>query len=228
MYSSQFSRSTSMFSFEEVLPVPMRIAGSRQIGSHVQQVELTFDPGAFPEVFKGAQRWRSQLIKHQGAHVGLHSSLLLCSRSRGIFCGHHGELLWDGRWRALLCNVASRHKSRRIRPFDDYQYRPGTGRPKVFIAAGTGVAPFVRMVPQAVAEGVPVLLVLGVHAQSLTFCTGTTLQKLRQHRKTFSTFLRYLAAHPSGTVNAATSRRTSIAFRTSPTATCTCAAFQKW
>ncbi len=49
--------------------------------------------------------------------------------------------------------------------FDDYQYHPGTGRSKVFIAAGTGVAPFVSMVPAAAAEGVPVLLVLGVRTE---------------------------------------------------------------
>jgi len=51
-------------------------------------------------------------------------------------------------------------------PFDDFKYRYNTGRPKIFIATGTGVSPFVRMVHEAIKEDLPVLLVLGVPEES--------------------------------------------------------------
>lgn len=47
-------------------------------------------------------------------------------------------------------------------PYDDFPYHYGTDRSKVFLATGTGVAPFVRMVPEAMDEGVAILLILGV------------------------------------------------------------------
>jgi CDP-4-dehydro-6-deoxyglucose reductase len=46
-------------------------------------------------------------------------------------------------------------------PFDDFPYRYGTRRPKVFFATSTGVAPFRRMVEEAIKEEVPSVLLLG-------------------------------------------------------------------
>ena len=46
-------------------------------------------------------------------------------------------------------------------PFDDFPYRYGTRRSKVFFATSTGVAPFRRMVEEALAENLPTVLVLG-------------------------------------------------------------------
>lgn len=51
-------------------------------------------------------------------------------------------------------------------PFDDFPYRYGTGRPKVFFATSTGVAPFRRMVEEAIKEGVPSVLLLGSPKES--------------------------------------------------------------
>lgn len=51
-------------------------------------------------------------------------------------------------------------------PFDDFQYRYDTKRPKIFFATGTGVAPFIRMAQEAITEKTPSLLVLGVPEES--------------------------------------------------------------
>ncbi|MBI3634088.1 MAG: hypothetical protein HY228_00535 [Candidatus Yonathbacteria bacterium] len=46
-------------------------------------------------------------------------------------------------------------------PFDDFPYRYGTGRSKVFFATSTGVAPFRRMTEEALKENVESVLLLG-------------------------------------------------------------------
>jgi len=46
-------------------------------------------------------------------------------------------------------------------PYDDFPYRYRTGRSKVFFATSTGVAPFRRMIDEAIGEGVDVALYLG-------------------------------------------------------------------
>jgi len=51
-------------------------------------------------------------------------------------------------------------------PFDDFPYRAGTGRPKIFFATSTGVAPFRRMVEEALREGLEAILFLGTPKES--------------------------------------------------------------
>lgn len=51
-------------------------------------------------------------------------------------------------------------------PFDDFPYRYGTKRPKVFFATSTGVAPFRMMIDEAVKEGLPAALYLGSPKES--------------------------------------------------------------
>lgn len=46
-------------------------------------------------------------------------------------------------------------------PFDDFSYHAGTGRPKIFFATSTGVAPFRRMVEIPLQEGLEAVLLLG-------------------------------------------------------------------
>lgn len=46
-------------------------------------------------------------------------------------------------------------------PFDDFPYRYGTSRSKVFFATSTGVAPFRRMIEEALKENVESILLLG-------------------------------------------------------------------
>lgn len=46
-------------------------------------------------------------------------------------------------------------------PFDDFPYHAGTGRPKIFFATSTGVAPFRMMADAAIREGLHATIVLG-------------------------------------------------------------------
>jgi CDP-4-dehydro-6-deoxyglucose reductase len=51
-------------------------------------------------------------------------------------------------------------------PFDDFPYRYGTSRRKVFFATSTGVAPFRRMIEEAIKEKVDSVLLLGSPKES--------------------------------------------------------------
>lgn len=51
-------------------------------------------------------------------------------------------------------------------PFDDFPYRYGTGRPKVFFATSTGVSPFRRMIEESIKENVVSVLLLGSPKES--------------------------------------------------------------
>jgi NAD(P)H-flavin reductase len=51
-------------------------------------------------------------------------------------------------------------------PFDDFPYHAGTGRPKIFFATSTGVAPFRMMVEETIKEKVPAILLLGSPKES--------------------------------------------------------------
>ena len=51
-------------------------------------------------------------------------------------------------------------------PFDDFPYRYGTRRNKVFFATSTGVSPFRRMIEEAVTEKVQSVLLLGSPKES--------------------------------------------------------------
>ncbi|MBI5078064.1 MAG: hypothetical protein HZB11_01690 [Candidatus Yonathbacteria bacterium] len=51
-------------------------------------------------------------------------------------------------------------------PFDDFPYHYGTGRAKVFFATSTGVAPFRRMIEEAIKENVNSVLLLGSPKES--------------------------------------------------------------
>lgn len=51
-------------------------------------------------------------------------------------------------------------------PFDDFPYRYSTGRSKVFFATSTGVAPFRRMIEEAIIEKMPSMLLLGSPKES--------------------------------------------------------------
>lgn len=51
-------------------------------------------------------------------------------------------------------------------PFDDFPYHYGTGRPKIFFATSTGVAPFRMMIDEAMKENLPATLYLGSPKES--------------------------------------------------------------
>lgn len=51
-------------------------------------------------------------------------------------------------------------------PFDDFPYRYGTGRSKVFFATSTGVAPFRQMIEEAIKENAESILLLGTPTEA--------------------------------------------------------------
>lgn len=51
-------------------------------------------------------------------------------------------------------------------PFDDFPYKYGTGRPKVFFSTSTGVAPFRMMVDEVIKEKLPATLYIGSPKES--------------------------------------------------------------
>lgn len=51
-------------------------------------------------------------------------------------------------------------------PFDDFPYQAGTGRPKIFFATSTGIAPFRMMAEAAIKEGLHTTILLGSPKES--------------------------------------------------------------
>lgn len=70
-------------------------------------------------------------------------------------------------------------------PYDDFPYRYGTGRSKVFFATSTGVAPFRRMIDEAIKEGVPVCLYLGSPKEG-DVAFKSELEELSRNHPTFT------------------------------------------
>lgn len=70
-------------------------------------------------------------------------------------------------------------------PFDDFPYKYGTGRPKVFFATSTGVAPFRRMIEEAMKEGVPSVLLLGSPKES-DIAFKSELDELSKNNQSFT------------------------------------------
>lgn len=70
-------------------------------------------------------------------------------------------------------------------PFDDFPYRYGTGRSKVFFATSTGVAPFRLMIEEAIKEGVPSVLLLGSPKES-DVAFKTELEELARVNPSFT------------------------------------------
>ncbi|MGB2580614.1 MAG: hypothetical protein WBC83_02870 [Minisyncoccia bacterium] len=66
-------------------------------------------------------------------------------------------------------------------PFDDFPYRYGTGRSKVFFATSTGVAPFRRMIDEAIKEGVDSFLFLGSPKEGDVAFKGELEELSKQH-----------------------------------------------
>lgn len=68
-------------------------------------------------------------------------------------------------------------------PFDDFPYRAGTGRPKIFFATSTGVSPFRRMVEEAITEDAEAVLILGTPKEAdIAFKTDFESLELRYPR----------------------------------------------
>ncbi|HUO75849.1 MAG TPA: FAD-dependent oxidoreductase [Candidatus Paceibacterota bacterium] len=134
--------------------VTMEVIASERIGSHIQKVVLSFphsaglrfDIGCYITPMIGGSVPRSYSIAEWTDST---CTIIVSFSGMGV-----GSRFF-----------ASAPVGTRIEvygPYSDYPYRYGTGRTKVFLATGTGVSPFVRMVPEAINEGMLSLLVLGV------------------------------------------------------------------
>jgi NAD(P)H-flavin reductase len=147
----------SIFSLREP-SVWMHIAESQQVGTHVQRVVLSFDPAAKLSFPVGshiqAMTWGCIPRCYSVAEVDDSSITITVSFSGG------------GAGSRFVATSPVGTKVEVFGPYDDYAYHRGTGRPKIFVAAGTGVAPFVRMVQEAIHEKLPSVLVLGVRTES--------------------------------------------------------------
>lgn len=129
------------------------IVSTSRIGSHIQKVRVEFDTklqGPFPvgsyvqfmiagsipraySVVESDRKTATFIISFSGMGVG---SRFFAAAEAGT------EILGYG-------------------PYDDFPFRKGTNRYKMFLATGTGVAPFIRMAKLAVQEGTPSALLLG-------------------------------------------------------------------
>jgi cytochrome-b5 reductase len=130
------------------------IVASSRIGSHIQKVTLQFDrnllkgpfpigsyvqfmiAGAIPRAYSVVESTKDTatfIMSFSGMGVG----------SRFFSKAPPGTTI-DG-----------------FGPYDDFPYRRNTERYKIFLATGTGVAPFVRMVQVAIREKTPSALLLG-------------------------------------------------------------------
>ncbi len=135
-------------------PVHMyQIVESSRIGSHIQKVRVRFDSalgGPFPvgsyvqfmiagkipraySVAESDDQTATFIISFSGMGVG---ARFFAEAPVGT------EVLGYG-------------------PYDDFPYQAKTQRYKIFLATGTGVAPFVKMVQLAIKERVPSALLLG-------------------------------------------------------------------
>lgn len=131
----------------------MKIIESEKIGSHIQKITLKFegsDKKKFP-VGSYIQPMIGGYVPRAYSVVG--STDTTCT----IIVSFSG--MGVGARYFAKAQVGTEIKV--YGPFDDFPYRAATRRPKVFIATGTGVAPFVEMVLLAINEGVESTLLMG-------------------------------------------------------------------
>jgi NAD(P)H-flavin reductase len=132
----------------------MKIAASEKIGSHIQKVTLSFNPQTklkftigchiMPEIRAGVTRTYSIVETTESTCTILVSFSGMGMGARFFASSPVGKVL------------------KVYGPYSDFLYHYGTKRPNIFMATGTGIAPFVRMIPEAIKEGVEVFLALGV------------------------------------------------------------------
>jgi len=132
----------------------MEIVGTQRIGSHIQKVVLGFvpNPGLQFDVGCYIQPMIADIVPR--AYSVVEWTADTCT----IIVSFSG--MGVGARFFAMAPVGTLFDA--YGPFSDFPYHYGTGRPKVFLATGTGTAPFVAMTREAVLERAPSLLVLGV------------------------------------------------------------------
>jgi len=139
--------------FDEAPHFKGTIIASERIGSRIQKVTVGLPPNISGPFNLGsyvvAYAYGCVPRAYSVAKTDAHSFTLLVSFSGG---GTGARFFRD----ATVGTTTTFYG-----PFDDFPYRYGTGRPKVFFATSTGVAPFRMMVDEVVKEGLPATLYLG-------------------------------------------------------------------
>lgn len=136
----------------------MRVSETEKIGSHIQKVTLRineqsgifFPIGSYIQPMIGGCVPRAYSVAEELAD----GCVIIVSLSGG------------GTGARFFGSVSVGEILKVYGPFDDFQFHAKTGLPKIFLATGTGVAPFVRMIKNAVEEAAPTSLILGVPEES--------------------------------------------------------------
>ena len=134
--------------------VTMNVVSTQRIGSHIQKVVLTY-PGNAGLRF-GIGCYITPMV---GGKVPRSYSIVEWTDTTCTIIVSFSGMGVGARYFATA-PVGTRVMV--YGPYSDFPYHPGTGRSKIFLATGTGVAPFVKMVPEAMREGMLSMLVLGV------------------------------------------------------------------
>ncbi len=142
----------------------MEITASERVGSHIQKVRLAVPGGESREFPIGSyiqpMTWGVVPRAYSIVEADGHSCTIIVS-----FSG-------KGAGARFFRDMPVGTVVRTYGPFDDFPYRYSTGRPKIFMATGTGVAPFIRMAGEANKEGRPAVLVLGVpHQEDIPYAS---------------------------------------------------------
>lgn len=132
----------------------MVVRAAERVGSHMQLVSLELagdgrwnvPPGSYIQVHIGGVVPRAYSVVDADEHSG---SLLVSFSRHGV-----GARFFETVQPGTVIEVRG--------PFTDFAYTKGGTRPKVFVATGSGIAPFKRMVAAALQEGLRCTLVFGV------------------------------------------------------------------
>ncbi len=131
----------------------MTVVGSEPIGTHIHHVTLALPPGETETFEVGSYIQPNFAYSMTRAYSIAEASNTACS----IIVSSSGR----GVGARFFSQIKVGASFKVYGPFSDFPFHPGTGRPKLFLATGTGVAPFLRMVPTALNERLPAMLLLG-------------------------------------------------------------------
>ncbi|MBI5798574.1 MAG: hypothetical protein HZB10_01415 [Candidatus Yonathbacteria bacterium] len=144
--------------FTEATHFEGAIVASERIGTRIQKVTISLpEPIAAPfpiGCYVQTMTWGCVPRAYSVAKADNNSFTLLVSFSGG------------GAGARFFRDAQVGEKVTCYGPFDDFPYRYSTSRSKVFFATSTGVAPFRRMIEEAISEGVPSVLLLGSPKES--------------------------------------------------------------
>lgn len=134
--------------------IPMKIEESQKIGSHIQKVTLSFNPLAQLKFPIGCY-----ILPEVGAGVTRAYSIAEATEST---CTIIVSLSGMGMGARFFASSPAGTILKVYGPYSDFPYHYGTKRPKIFMATGTGISPFIKMIPEAIGEGTETFLTLGI------------------------------------------------------------------